>query len=409
VCKPGVVISCDDSQPCTQDGCSASTGCYHNTGGKCDDSNACTTFDTCQVDLTCQGVPKLCTTNNSCMKASCDPAKGCVEAPDPDGWCSSDGDACTDKDACVEGVCKGTPVDCNDAYTCTTDTCESLGAGCTHARLVPCSHEWARWPISADKSDANYVLNAPTGTALDKTTGLMWIRAPTPVTSYSKGCVGYLLGGFTDWRFPTFAELSTLIKLPPTVNGVMVNTTVFLVDKYSNLCSATPLAGTSSYYYGFMPGGPTIKSPSGCSAALCVRGGDPVSQVVDQFVVLDATSVKDNKTGLQWRRDFSGALSSYTQGADYCAGLPTSVGAWRMPTTPELASILDLGKTQPAIDTNLFPGTPAEPFFSSSSGNMTSPSFPYGPVPYVTWVDFAVGAIRRDPGTPASGRVRCVK
>ncbi|HOI11405.1 MAG TPA: hypothetical protein PK313_13090, partial [Myxococcota bacterium] len=39
-----------------------------------------------------------------------------------DGTCN-DGDGCTLNDLCVGGRCVGTPIDCDDNDSCTTDSC----------------------------------------------------------------------------------------------------------------------------------------------------------------------------------------------------------------------------------------------------------------------------------------------
>ncbi len=77
----------------------------------------------CKADLDCDdGV--ACTTG-SCKDGKC--AFGGVS----EGACD-DGDACTDKDACANGGCLGTPIVCNDDNGCTVgENCQVLGGAMT--------------------------------------------------------------------------------------------------------------------------------------------------------------------------------------------------------------------------------------------------------------------------------------
>ncbi len=177
----GTPISCDDGNPCTDDGCNETGGCFFdfNSAG-CDDSDPCTVADACQegqcvgfpVDCACSGPAAeecaaledgnacngtlLCDTttfpyqcavdpvtvvscpepegaNAFCLEASCDPASGdCSIVPDHEGLACDDGNACTLDDRCAAGVCAGNvPINCNDGNPCTDDSCDPA-AGCGH-------------------------------------------------------------------------------------------------------------------------------------------------------------------------------------------------------------------------------------------------------------------------------------
>jgi hypothetical protein len=86
------------------------------------------------------------------------------------------------------------------------------------------------------------------GIISDPATGLMWQKASAPGThtwdealSY---CANLSLGGFSDWRLPTLAELYALVEksIPPP--GPMINTVYF------------PATGSSTYWTSstFAPG-----------------------------------------------------------------------------------------------------------------------------------------------------------
>ncbi len=100
----GTPISCDDSNPCTVDTCSATAGCLHTpTTGSCDDGNACTSGDTC-ASGTCGGVTITCNDGNTCTTDTCAPATGCVFTPNIGATCS-DSNLCTTGDICVATTC----------------------------------------------------------------------------------------------------------------------------------------------------------------------------------------------------------------------------------------------------------------------------------------------------------------
>ena len=134
-CVGSGVLNCDDSKPCTTDGCDAKSGCTHaaNSDG-CDDSVPCTINDTCSGGV-CAGTPSAakCGDGNDCTSDSCDAQSGCKN-PNASGACN-DGDACTMGESCSNGQCKGGAAkSCNDDIPCTVDTCDAK-AGCAHTPM----------------------------------------------------------------------------------------------------------------------------------------------------------------------------------------------------------------------------------------------------------------------------------
>ncbi|MCO4762623.1 MAG: hypothetical protein KC502_14015 [Myxococcales bacterium] len=180
---PGGCGSCDDSDPCTTDGCTDGK-CTHDltvdgcridgaciapkakkaagsclvckpsvskvawsatlAGGDCDDGDPCTVSDACVVENgvgICGSKPMDCTTlDGACTQGVCQ--KGaCQVASKADGGSCNDGDACTDQDTCAGGQCSGkakdcsgTADDCNDA-TCSQGVCskkpKTTGSACS--------------------------------------------------------------------------------------------------------------------------------------------------------------------------------------------------------------------------------------------------------------------------------------
>jgi hypothetical protein len=83
-CLGGQQASCDDGNPCTDDGCDAALGCTHApNNAACDDMSLCTTNEVCAYGV-CAGAPALCDDNDPCTVNGCDPKSGCVFTPIPD-------------------------------------------------------------------------------------------------------------------------------------------------------------------------------------------------------------------------------------------------------------------------------------------------------------------------------------
>ena len=79
-----------------------------------------------------------------------------------------------------------------------------------------------------------------------------------------------------------------------------------------------------------------------------------------QRYVLTATEVFDAKTGLTWQRQFDPSGRAWAGAKSFCTG------GFRLPSVKELFTIVDGTRELPAIDLNVFPGTPGEIFWSST-------------------------------------------
>ena len=85
--------------------------------------------------------------------------------------------------------------------------------------------------------------------------------------------------------------------------------------------------------------------------------------------------MKDARSGLVWRRcaegqawssgTCSGTASSFTWAEALQRGRAAGSG-WRVPNIKELASLVDEGRAEPAIDKLRFPATPAAWFWTST-------------------------------------------
>ncbi|MBM4355529.1 MAG: hypothetical protein FJ109_17360, partial [Deltaproteobacteria bacterium] len=137
-CIPGDPLSCNDGNLCTDDSCSPMQGCVHKFNkNPCDDGNLCTAGDLCLDGACVGGKAAKCDDGNLCTADSCNPAQGCVFAPNADAC--DDSNACTLGDQCKNGWCAaGAPLKCGDDNPCTDDSCDPL-SGCQHLpNQAPC-------------------------------------------------------------------------------------------------------------------------------------------------------------------------------------------------------------------------------------------------------------------------------
>ncbi|MCB9738523.1 MAG: hypothetical protein H6747_04585 [Deltaproteobacteria bacterium] len=136
-CTAGKTMACDDGNPCTADSCNKLIGCVHLAqAATCTDGDACTEKDTC-VNGKCAPGSKLdCDDANACTKDSCDPkavdnASACTHTA-LDGSPCDDGNPCTESDACAKGACAaGGAKNCDDSNPCTSDSC-GVGGKCSN-------------------------------------------------------------------------------------------------------------------------------------------------------------------------------------------------------------------------------------------------------------------------------------
>ncbi|MEY3012577.1 MAG: hypothetical protein RIT45_1312, partial [Pseudomonadota bacterium] len=73
------------------------------------------------------------------------PCQSCVTAKSIEAWTNAangtaciDGNLCTEKESCTDGVCKGASKTCDDGDKCTTDACDDASGGCVFKPIVGC-------------------------------------------------------------------------------------------------------------------------------------------------------------------------------------------------------------------------------------------------------------------------------
>ena len=172
----GAPVTCDDLNPCTDDGCDPATGCaFLDNNLPCDDGNPCTQGDACAAGVcvggasTCQCLvdgdcapfedadlcngslvcqANLCALDpasvvvcdpsgdTACRQARCDPSTGaCAPVDLADGTPCDDGSACTEGDGCLAGACQGAAVGCTAPDGCHGAECDPLTGGCAYPAL----------------------------------------------------------------------------------------------------------------------------------------------------------------------------------------------------------------------------------------------------------------------------------
>jgi len=110
------------------------------------------------------------------------------------------------------------------------------------------------------------------------------------------------------------------------------------------------------------------------------------------------TEVVDGKTGLTWQRGVASVAKTWAEAKAYC---PTVGANFRLPSVKELLTIVDFTKSNPAIDTTVFPGTTAAVFWTSSAVAGNNPSHAWS----VNFGTSRAGSY----GVGGAGQVRCVR
>jgi hypothetical protein len=229
-----------------------------------------------------------------------------------------------------------------------------------------------RRPVPATGHLAMALTDGGDGTVTDGVTGLVWqqaIQGPanwyeatgTPDASLNPFdvdvCGTLVLGGFSGWRLPTDAELLdvTAHDLSPAIDPALFPAAPPPNDFF---WSSTSLdAGKARIWFqalGWLGAG----AKGTPYAVRCVLGGPglgPRPAAAGDGTVVDAS------TGLTWQQGDGGVRphDGPTGATAYCAGLALAGGGWRLPTVKEAKSLAP-------IDAVAFPGTAAEPFWTST-------------------------------------------
>ncbi len=185
-------------------------------------------------------------------------------------------------------------------------------------------------------------------------------------------------GGFSDWRLPTFKELSAIVNsgtYHPCINTAFFSNMSEVIDGY---WSSTTTDASATFvwcvkFYGHAIFDPHIfysSYESDSCYVRAVRGGQPGT--LDNLVINDGGTVIDTSTGLMWQQQTAGEMT-WEAAISYCEGL--SLGGyndWRLPNRNELQSLVDYTRYiptsyNPVIDSAVFPDTVSSDYWSSTA------------------------------------------
>lgn len=244
-----------------------------------------------------------------------------------------------------------------------------------------------------------------------------WYNAVNTCSSLNLANSGAGYYGRTNWRLPTSIEWRTLWIYTGTNPALDATYFPQLAGGGQPEWSATTVlsqqdrAWVESESSGQSSMDSTTTKITTNKALRCVS--DLNNLLAISYTQLDNTMVRDNVTNLIWQRCTAGQVYDSTcsgtriglnwKGAlAYCANLNLGGRSWRLPSLAELRSLVNQSKTNPSIDSNIFPSTYASAsllyFSSTSKGDNNS---------YFWGVSFTDGAIGFTTKT-GSSVIRCV-
>lgn len=126
--------SCDGNGTCLARLEPATTACGDPTNTACNPADLCDGAGVCVENIATEGTPCGDATDTVCDDPdTCNGFGACLTNTTPDGTPCDDGLFCTLNERCAGGVCAdGTPRDCADLLTCTTDVCNDDADQCDH-------------------------------------------------------------------------------------------------------------------------------------------------------------------------------------------------------------------------------------------------------------------------------------
>ena len=212
-----------------------------------------------------------------------------------------------------------------------------------------------------------------TGTVIDNVTGLMWQRTVRPGNLTWDGaqdaCDRLELAGYDDWRLPSRIELVSILNMAETEPSIDRTAFPGTPSDWFWSSSSAAESPTAAWYVYFYFGYPKTEERTSPFRVRCVRTANPPpgEADADSHYEVGSASVHDRGTGLTWQRAVAPRSFAFHAAVDYCGQLSLDGHKdWRVPSMPELESLIDEGAPPPAIDGSAFPAAPSDPFWTSS-------------------------------------------
>ncbi len=219
------------------------------------------------------------------------------------------------------------------------------------------------------------------GTVRDDVTGLVWQKEVEAQRNYANAqtyCQTLELAG-GGWRAPKRIELLSLVdftkKSPALDSAALDGTSGYFWTSSPWVVSQIESKPQLSWIVNFAEGlTSNAGDRSGEYNVRCVKGEDDGVTAIpsDLYAVEGDGEVRDQRSGLIWQQGDSGStLLSLEEALDYCPKLTLGSHTWRLPSIKELSTLVHetppIDDVSPAIDTSMFPDTPEnEPYWSSS-------------------------------------------
>jgi alpha-tubulin suppressor-like RCC1 family protein/fibronectin type 3 domain-containing protein len=268
----------------------------------------------------------------------------------------------------------------NTLYSYRVVACDTAG-NCSPQSALTTSTTLATTVLYSTTPTEDFTDNGD-GTVTHRITGLTWMRCAIGMTWTGTTCTGTAsphtwdeatkmalhFAGKSDWRLPSFSELTTIVERGTFEPAV--NVTAFPNTPSSKFWSGSPFVSNLNLAWAvdFYVGDSSIEGRANYGVMVrLVRGGssfDPLalSTPSSDFFDNNDGTVTHLKTGLMWKRCPEGQIWS---GVD-CTGAPSgynwvtavalksstaNYSDWRIPTEGELLTIVEYNSTSNAVNT----------------------------------------------------------
>jgi len=286
----------------------------------------------------------------------------------------------------------------------------AVGCGTVHEAPVTGSTSEpndAAWPMPTAPGlglpNARHYDTAESETVVDLVTGLVW-QAAVPEETFTwqeaaDHCTELRLGGRDGYRLPTRIELVSLLDLERTEPAI--DTTAFPETPGEWFWSSSSSAEepTRAWYAYFYFGYPDVGEQESTFRVRCVASPAEKPRTGARYE-LAGSSVRDRRTGLTFQQSVAPEALTQEDATRYCDDLELDEhGDWRLPSMPELQTLVDERVRAPAIDATAFPDTASGAFWTGSVWA--------GSAELAWYVSFDYGAALYDLRTTKNA-VRCV-